>query len=56
MKARTEYPVELPLSSLRLSRMFWPKVIFHYMRGKCRHGGTGALLGWERVENKVSAA
>lgn len=58
MKTWTEYPVELPLSSPCLTRMFWPKceVIFHYKGGKCRHGRTGALLGWERVENTVSTA
>lgn len=32
------------------------RVIFHYMGGKCHRDRTGALVGWERVENKVKAA
>ena len=55
MKTRTAYAVELPcVSHTRVLAKTW--VIFHYMRGKCHHYRTGALLGRERVENTVGAA
>lgn len=57
-KTQSGYLLELP-PVLRVVHMHvWAQMwaVFHYMREECRHRGTGAFLGWERVENKLSAA